>query len=72
MSKYIVSGYVITVCYDTNEIEAYLQNEERDDWTDYDFVLKTRGKKAVDMENNINIGDTICIDFPGIKEDVEI
>lgn len=62
MRKYIVSGNVTTVSYDGYEFEIFLQEEEREDWTDYDFILKSRGKKAEDLEKIINIGDSIFID----------
>lgn len=62
-NRYIVSGYVITVSPDGNEFEIFLQKEERDDWTDYDFILKSKGKKAVELEDKVNIGDEIFISF---------
>lgn len=68
-NRYIVSGYVITVAPDGNEFEIFLQKEEREDWTDYDFIIKARGRKAVDLEDKVNIGDEIFISF---SEDMEV
>lgn len=62
-NRYKVSGYVITVSCDGNEFEIFLQKEEREDWTDYDFIIKARGIKAIDLEDNVNVGDEIFISF---------
>ena len=62
MSKYIVSGNVTTVSYDGYEFEIFLQSEEREDWTDYDFILKSKGKKAEDLDKIISVGDSIFIE----------
>lgn len=63
-NRYKVSGYVTTVSYDGYEFELFLQKEEKENWTDYDFILKSKGKAAVALEDKINIGDEIYIILP--------
>lgn len=70
-NRYIVSGYVITVAPDGNEFEIFLQKEEKEDWTDYDFIIKSKDKAAVALEDKINIGDEIYISLPFIGDEEE-
>lgn len=63
-NRYKVSGYVTTVSYDGYEFELFLQKEENENWTDYDFILKSKGKAAVSLEDKLNIGDEIYIILP--------
>lgn len=62
-TKFNVSAYVISIG-DENEIDVYLQSCEKENCYDYDIKLNAFGKKAIALENNIEIGDKIVIDIP--------
>ena len=68
-NRYIVSGYVTTVSYDGYEFEVFLQKEAREDWTDFDFIIKSKDKAAVALEDKINIGDEIYISLPFMENE---
>lgn len=61
--EFEVSAYVISISDDT-EIEVFLQNKLKENQYDYDLKLDARGKKAIKIENNIEVGDKIVIDMP--------
>lgn len=61
--EFEVTAYVITISDDT-EIEVFLQNKLKENQYDYDLKLDARGKKAIKIENNIEVGDKIVIEMP--------
>lgn len=61
--EFTVSSYVVSIS-DENEIEVFLQDKIKENPYDYDVKLDARGKKAIKIENNIEVGDKLVIDMP--------
>lgn len=61
--EFTVSAYVVSIS-DKNTIEVFLQDKLKENPYDYDVKIDARGKKAIKIENNIEVGDNIVIDMP--------